>query len=62
MNSGLSFEYYSTIAPLGDAFLAAEPIENQTSAYKILMPLHTIDKGYQHYHTRDSKKSTYKKG
>ncbi len=52
MNTVISFEYYSTFAPVTCAFMADEPLNPQMSAYKNTKPLQSIDRGYCIYSAR----------
>jgi hypothetical protein len=52
MNTVISFEYYSTFAPVAGAFLADEPSNTPMNAYKNSVPLQSLDRGYCIYSAR----------
>ena len=58
MTTGLTFEYYSTFAPVAGAFLADEPASGPMSAYCTTKTLRSIDRGYFIYSTRQGTPSS----
>ena len=46
MNTVISYEYYSTFAPVAGAFLADDPSNIPMNAYKNNVPLQSLDRGY----------------
>lgn len=49
MNSHLSYEYYSMVAPVAGAFLADEPVQTPMNPFITTKTLHSIDRGYYIY-------------
>lgn len=52
MHTVISFEYYSTFAPVGCTLLADEPMNSPAFTYKNTKPLQSIDRGYCIYSAR----------
>ncbi len=52
MNTIISYEYYSTFAPVAGAFLINDPSSSPMNAYKNTKPLQSIDRGYCIYSAR----------
>lgn len=59
MSNGISFEYYSTFAPVTGAFLADEPTSAPMNAFKTVRSLRSIDKGYYIYTNKKESSSRH---
>lgn len=49
MNTVISYEYYSTFAPVAGAFLADDPSNTPMNVYKNSISLRSLDRGYSIY-------------
>ena len=57
MNVHITFEYYSTFAPVAGAFLADEPTE-PINPFRLSQSLKSIDRGYTIYSEKTTSRSS----